>query len=239
MIGFFCYFANMSLKKVNKYRDIGIEKILADKNLSAEFGTYYFQLTGDKICVGCSGKMRQKFNDLMNTNQQKLKAMSEQKFIMEPGKLIDRSMASKGLSGQYTASNMTDEIALQLLKSHKGYIKFFKSFPKNWEELAGKAKFPTAPKPKAPAAAASSEIQEAEGSTEDNAPADTNEASHTDIVEINKPSVDHNAKEVISMLENLHDTEMIERWTAGEADLPKKRKTVLKAIKKRLRQLSQ
>ena len=242
----------MSLEKINKYRDIGIEKILADKTLSAEFGTFYFQLTGDKICVGCSGKMRQKFTNLMNTNQQKLKTMSNKKFIMVPGKLIDRSMAPTGLSGQYTASNMTDEIALQLLKSQKGYIKFFKDFPDNWEKLAAKAKFPVAPSAPAKKPVTNDEVDSkdstdsAEGSAE-GSNGTSNEGSTDDradaIEAINstegKSSTDMNAKEVIALLERIDQKPIIEQFTAGEKDLENKRKTVLKAVKKRLRQLSE
>ena len=232
----------MSLEKINKYRNIGIEKILADKTLSAEFGTFYFQLTGDKICVGCSGKMRQKFTNLMNTNQQKLKTMSNKKFIMVPGKLIDRSMAPTGLSGQYTASNMTDVIALQLLKSQKGYIKFFKEFPENWEKLAAKAKFPVAPSAPAKKPVTNDEVDSTDGSDDASNEGSTNDRADA-IEAINsvegKPSTEMNAKVVIALLERIDQPLIIEQFTAGEKDLENKRKTVLKAAKKRLRQLSE
>lgn len=47
---------------------------------------------------------------------------------MIPGKLIDTSMSSKPPQGQYNASNMTDEIAEQLLANHPGYAKYFKNY---------------------------------------------------------------------------------------------------------------
>ena len=53
------------------------------------------------------------------------------------------------------------------------------------------------------------------------------------------PSTGMNAKDVISLLERLDSVEYIETFTSGEDDLTKKRKTVIKAIKKRIRQLSE
>lgn len=229
----------MSLNKINKYREIGIEAILLDKDLTAEFAYFYFQLTVEKICVGCSGKMRQKFTDLMNTNNQKLKTMSEQKFIMEPGKLIDRTMSAKGLSGQYNADKMTDEIALQLLKSEKGYIKFFKKVPENWEELVKAAKFPEAPKAKKVPAEISTDDTTEETTDVTDATDDRADAIEAINSTEGKSSTDMNAKEVIALVERMDGDISIMQFTVGEYELKKKRKTVIKAIKKRLRQLSE
>ena len=47
---------------------------------------------------------------------------------MKPGTLIDTSMSSKPTQGQFNSSNMTDEIAEQLLEAHPGYIKYFEQY---------------------------------------------------------------------------------------------------------------
>lgn len=51
------------------------------------------------------------------------------KYEMIPGKLIDTSMSSKPPQGMYNSSNMTDEIAEQLLASNPSYAKYFKRIP--------------------------------------------------------------------------------------------------------------
>lgn len=45
-----------------------------------------------------------------------------------PDKLIDTTMSSKPPQGMYNASNMTDEIAEQLIESHPGYRKYFERY---------------------------------------------------------------------------------------------------------------
>jgi len=48
------------------------------------------------------------------------------KYELLPGKLIDTTMAKQPPQGMYNASNMTDEIAKQLIDNHPGYAKYFK-----------------------------------------------------------------------------------------------------------------
>jgi len=210
--------------RIARFNKMGIEALLKDAQASSEFATLYLRLYNEKICVGCRGAIRQKFNELMNINPEKLKIMSSRKFVLNPNALIDRSMASKGPSGMYNASNITDQIAIELLRHHKGYISSFTEFPKDWQEIVAKT---PAPKPeKAPEPVASTDPQ---GSVPN---------AETSPVEV-KSSTDMNAKEVIAALDKIGSVDEVEMFTAGEQGLKNKRKTVLKAIKKRIRQLSE
>ena len=209
------------MSKIDRFKEIGIDVIVKDDALSAEFSSYYYLLYGEKICVGCRGVIRNKFNELINMKPEKLKIMSSRKFVMIADKLIDRSMAKTAPFGMYNAKNITDEDALALLKASGGYIDYFEKFPNNWRELAAKYE------PK--------EIEEVvEDSTDDRS-----DAIETEEILKDTTSTDFNAKDVIGFLDNLNDVEMIENWTSGEFELEKKRKTVIKATKKRIRQLSE
>jgi len=218
---------------------MGIEALLKDDKASAEFGNLYFKLYKEKICVGCRGKMRQKFSELMNTNQDKIKVMSQRKFILKAGVLIDLSMASKGPCGMYNAASMTDETAIELLRHHKGYAKNFEQLPEDWEKIVKATPVPKPNKTTKP-------TPEPEATTED-APEDTEGETSTDRADAidaigyasHHKSVDMNAKDVIALLERIDSIPAIETFTSLEADMPKKRKTVLKFIKKRIRNLSE
>ena len=120
------------MSKIDKFKKIGIDAIVKDDALSAEFSSYYYLLYGEKICVGCRGVIRNKFDELINMNQEKLNKMSSRKFVMIADKLIDRSMAKSAPFGMYNAKNTTDDDALALLKAHKGYIDYFEQYPKDW-----------------------------------------------------------------------------------------------------------
>lgn len=200
--------------------------MLKDANACAEFGYLWKKLYNEKICVGCWGKMRQRFSDLMNVKPEKLKIMSKGKFVMMSGKLIDRSMAKKAPFGMYNASNITDEDALALLKASPGYLQYFKEFPDNWKELLAKGPAKTV-KVKTPETSAVDEVNDR---------ADAIDAINS--VE-GKFSYGMNAKDVIALLERIDSIPVIETFTEGESELEKKRKTVIKAIKKRIRQLSE
>ena len=217
------------MSNIDKFKKIGIDAIVKDDALSAEFSSYYYLLYGEKICVGCRGVIRNKFDELINMNQEKLNKMSSRKFVMIANKLIDRSMAKSAPFGMYNAKNITDEDALALLKAHIGYIEYFEQYPKDWEKLAAEYVPDEAP-------------EEATEVTED-APEATEvvegETNENEELLKDTTSTDYNAKEVIEYLDHLNDVEMIEKWTSGESDLEKKRKTVIKATKKRIRQLSE
>lgn len=73
---------------------------------------------------------------LMNPDLEiKIKQMNEQKFKLKKGKVV----RNHNLVSSYTQANMTDEIAITLLKQSKSYIKLFESYPDNWEAIvAGK-----------------------------------------------------------------------------------------------------
>lgn len=223
-------------EKIDRFREIGIEAILESNELEAEFAQFYKTLYGVKICVGCSAKMRQKFNDLMKTNPDKIRVMSKRQFTMIPGKLIDRTMASKAPFGMFNADSITDEDAIALLRASRGYIKYFKEFPKNWRELlTGKPK--SVKKPDA-SVDAPADVPETSTDTTD-ATEDRTEAIEAEGKIKGKTSGDFNATEAVGLIESLDNAKLVESFTDGCTDEPKKRKTVKKAARKRVRQLSE
>ncbi len=227
------------MSTIDKFKKIGIDAIVKDDALSAEFSSYYYLLYGEKICVGCRGVIRNKFDELINMNQEKLNKMSSRKFVMIADKLIDRSMAKSAPFGMYNAKNITDDDALALLKAHKGYIDYFEQFPKDWEKLAAKYVPEEAPEEATEVTEDAPEAPEATPEANPEAEAVEGETNENEELLKETTSTDYNAKDVIGFLDNLNDVEMIEKWTSKEADLEKKRKTVIKATKKRIRQLSE
>jgi hypothetical protein len=97
-----------------------------------EFSKAYYEAFGEKVCSYCPGVIQEKFNKLLNTNEQIIQNMKSRKWRMLPGKLIDTLMSQTGPQGQYTDANITDEVAEALIA--KGYGKYFKKV-EGFEEI--------------------------------------------------------------------------------------------------------
>lgn len=99
----------------------------------------YARLYNKKLNKGCSNCHIDAYIELMimlkKESTENIIKMSERKFIMNKTSIIDTSMFKKQPRGMFSHANMTDEIAVGLLKISQGYIKFFTQFPKNWQEL--------------------------------------------------------------------------------------------------------
>jgi len=71
---------------------------------------------------------------LSRLNVEKLNLINQikmNKFILKKGKVI----MLHAMTTILTEKNMTDEKAIELLKSHKGHIKNFEKFPEDWESI--------------------------------------------------------------------------------------------------------
>lgn len=90
--------------------------------------TLYREYTKKTIgnCASCFATIYQYFSNL------KTKPMNNGQFKLKKGKVL----MSHGAHQIITESNLTDDKALLLLKESPGSIKFFETFPENWEELS-------------------------------------------------------------------------------------------------------
>lgn len=88
----------------------------------------YYELFNQRIrnCSTCIIEAYFKIKQLTNL---KTKIMTQ--FKLKAGKQIQKH----GQRNVITNANLTDETAIDLLKSNKGYKKFFEEMPSNWLEL--------------------------------------------------------------------------------------------------------
>src|SRR3972149_7022862 len=65
-------------------------------------------------------------------NTKTIKLMAGRKFLLKPNTCIwvDR------LNLHITNENLTDELAINLLKKNRGYLKFFHEVPEGWDKTA-------------------------------------------------------------------------------------------------------
>jgi len=122
-------------RKIAALRKHGIRKVLDDSDIGIEFGYVYHGVFGEKICVTCESVIVKAFDRLMALSWDQVKAMTQKKFKMKVGKLIDTTMSTGGPMGQFNSVNITDEIAIALLRRSKGHIRSFESYPSNWQDL--------------------------------------------------------------------------------------------------------
>lgn len=66
-------------------------------------------------------------NEKINLKQKQM----ESNFKLKEGKLLSFG------GSHYTAANITDEVAIRLLKSNESNLLHFDSYPENWKELIG------------------------------------------------------------------------------------------------------
>jgi hypothetical protein len=94
---------------------------------SAEFAAYYYNLTGERVCTTCMDKIYNKYIELKQLLREgkKFIPMSERKYILKEGVLIDTFNSDKAPKGHFTNKNMTDEIAEQIISAHPKYKEYF------------------------------------------------------------------------------------------------------------------
>ncbi len=101
----------------------------------------YHSLT-NKPWKGCSSCWQQLYLETSpETITNKINQMKNRSFHLLPGKVI----MLHGIPTAYTESNLTDEAALLILQKSRAHIKFFASYPSDWEKqvanfVPGKAK---------------------------------------------------------------------------------------------------
>lgn len=124
-------------------------------------------------------------------------------------------MAKSGPIGQYTSANITDKVAIELLRHQKGWSIFFQDLPKNWRAIV-----------------AGTPVEEPSSKSADRSEAIAAEKEIED-----NPSIEFLAKEAIKLIEKLDKAKVIQDFTEAEHDAVKIRVSVTKAAEKRIKEL--
>ena len=105
------------------------DEILKNPDLKKKFITLYERIFNEKITNKCKGCLKRKLNKLLTMNTKTIKLMAGRKFLLKPNTCIwvDR------LNLHITNENLTDEIAINLLKKNRGYLKFFQEISEGWD----------------------------------------------------------------------------------------------------------
>ena len=104
----------------------GIAPLFLDLEKLNEFDEVFFAIFGERIKV-CCGKTHQHYFDRLKKYIEM--ANQERKF------LLNKDIQMHTNNNVYTSVNMTDELAIALLKQDKRRISNFERFPENWVEL--------------------------------------------------------------------------------------------------------
>jgi hypothetical protein len=117
-----------SLKKTNAQFNESEKKYIKRMYL------YYFnnERQFESACRSCYVDAYVSLLTLYN-NPLKLQQMEQQRFKLQEGRKIQMAQ----LGGVYTPANMTDDIAVSILRINSGFIKLFQEYPANWRELIG------------------------------------------------------------------------------------------------------
>lgn len=125
--------------RIETFKTWGIDEILKSDDKRTKFAQFYRSVFGEKICLTCDNRFTESFTKLIQIPTKQLEKMKDRNFTLKAGSLIDTSM--KGIPGvpmHVSDANLTDDIAIQLLKANKGYIMHFDHKPSNWEEVVAK-----------------------------------------------------------------------------------------------------
>lgn len=94
----------------------------------------YHSIYHAKLSKSCSNCWFDAFILIMRTNLEKLKAMQEKQFDLRAGVVLVDPHGDPAKT--VTQRNLTDELALYHLRVNPSCIKWFCTYPKNWEQLA-------------------------------------------------------------------------------------------------------
>lgn len=91
-----------------------------------------YKQMGESICLSCPGIIKEKYLSLFKVSEEKIISKMDRILRMKPGKLIDTTMSNVYPQGQFTDSNITDQISIKLIDM--GYGAFFVN-PEKADEL--------------------------------------------------------------------------------------------------------
>ena len=135
--------------KIKELQELGIENILKDKGKKSLYITIYKNLFQTNLCSTCNSAIKHTYSQFLTLNQSKLQTMEARKFLFRENTVI----WVPDMCAHVTNSNLTDDIALTLLRRNKGYIKYFATFPPDWMSMLAPVKKPAGIAPLQPKSA--------------------------------------------------------------------------------------
>lgn len=127
-----------AIKLGNNVQHWGKQK---DSTEFKEYNSLSVLLTGERLVAGCGNCAAEFLNYLKHITQEKInQTMSGQFTIGKDKNGNNRQIHCIDSNLILTDNNLTDELAIQLLRKNRKHISSFKTFPENWEELIGNTK---------------------------------------------------------------------------------------------------
>lgn len=108
------------------------EEISKEAALKVQLLSFYRYIFQEQPCGGCTGSLNQYYIKLKNEGMAKLMLKVDRDFDFKDNVCVQVKL---GAADHYTNHNLTNEIAIQMLKVNPKRIRLFKRFPANWEEL--------------------------------------------------------------------------------------------------------
>lgn len=97
-----------------------VSEIKTNKEIAEQFATEYYNIFGVVPCVSCTGELHNAINKL-SLHYTKKNTMEKSKYKLNS----DRLLWSTVLHKHFSKANMTDEAAVELIKEHPEYEKYF------------------------------------------------------------------------------------------------------------------
>lgn len=117
--------------QVKELQAIGIKDIIKSSDLKKKYIKLYKALFLQNMCVSCNSTISHSFDQFLKLTSKQTIIMKNRKFLFKDSTTLWIEERQEHL----TNANLTDELALDLLRKNKGYAKYFDIIPENWQEL--------------------------------------------------------------------------------------------------------
>ncbi len=119
-------------EKLNELLAFKPEEISKEAALKVQLLSFYRYIFQEQPCGGCANSIVNYYSKLKAEGMAKLLLKVERDFDFKDNICIQVKFGAKD---HYTNHNLTNDIAIEILKFNPKRIKLFKRFPANWEQL--------------------------------------------------------------------------------------------------------
>jgi hypothetical protein len=119
-------------EKLNELLAFKPEEISKEAALKVQLLSFYRYIFQEQPCGGCKDSLTSYYIKLKNEGMAKLMNKVERDFDFKDNVCVQVKF---GAADHYTNHNLTNDVAIALLKVNAKRIRLFKRFPANWEEL--------------------------------------------------------------------------------------------------------
>lgn len=121
----------MDWKEIEALQQIGIEKILSDKQLKKKYLSIQKNFFNTDLCHECNSAIKHSYIHFKSLTPNQMKTIEERQFALKTNTVL----WVEARQSHITNANITDEIAVALLRKNKGYQKYFEKMPQGWENM--------------------------------------------------------------------------------------------------------